>query len=213
MNDEQSSESLPPVWLSGLAKGEAEALSQCFAEARPRLARIAGFRLNPQLSTRVDIDDILQEAYLAAAKRIEHCDCSTPETAFVWLRLILQQTLIDIHRKHVKAAGRDVYREVRADRTDPGTSGCIAGRLVANVSSPSMAIKRVEMSDQLTQAISQMEPTDQEVLALRHFEELSNTEVSEMLDISIKAASIRYVRALKKLKGIMDSFSEWTFAE
>jgi len=64
----------------------------------------------------------------------------------------------------------------------------------------------------LTHALNQMEQTDREVLALRHFEELSNTEVSEVLNISIKAASIRYVRALKKLKAIMDSFSEWTFS-
>ncbi len=207
MNDKQ-----PTQWLSGLAKGESNALSQCFLECRPRLARIAGFRLNPRLSTRIDIDDILQETFLAAAKRIEYCDCSSKETAFVWLRLILRQTLIDIHRKHVETAGRDVQREVRADRTDPGTSGCIAGHLIAQVSSPSKAIKRVEMSDQLTHALNQMEPTDREVLALRHFEELSNTEVAEVLNISIKAASIRYVRALKKLKTIMDSFSEWTFS-
>ena len=207
MNDQQSSD-----WLSGLAKGDPNALSQCFLECKPRLARIASFRLNPRLTTRIDIDDILQETYLAAAKRIEHCDCSSRETAFVWLRLILQQTLIDIHRKHIQAAGRDVQREVRADRTDPGTSGCIAGHLVAQVSSPSKEIKRVEMSDQLTHALNQMEATDREVLALRHFEELSNTEVAEVLNITIKAASIRYVRALKKLKAIMDSFSEWTFS-
>lgn len=208
MNDQQ-----PPEWLSGLAKGDPEALSQCFSQCRTRLARIASFRLNPRLSTRIDIDDILQDTFLAAAKRIEYCDCSSQETAFVWLRLVLQQTLIDLHRKHVQAAGRNVQREIRADRTDPGTSGCIAGHLIANVSSPSMAVKREELSNQLTEALNQMEPTDQEVLALRHFEELSNTEVAEVLNISIKAASIRYVRALKKLKTIMDSFSEWTFAE
>lgn len=200
-----------PQWLPALRKGSEAALSQCFAEFRPRLERIASFRLSPQLSTRLDIDDVLQDAYLAAAQRIEHCDTTSAQSVFVWLRLVVQQTLIDLHRKHVQAAGRDIQREVRADRTDPGTSGCIAGHLVSQVSSPSMSLKRDEMNARLMQALEQMEATDREVLALRHFEDLSNNEVAQALDISVKAASIRYIRALKKLKGIMDSFTDLGF--
>ena len=48
-----------------------------------------------------------------------------------------------------------------------------------------------------------MDPLDQEVLALRHFEELSNGEVAEVLGIGQKAASIRYVRALKRLRAVL----------
>jgi len=38
---------------------------------------------------------------------------------------------------------------------------------------------------------------------LRHFEELSNREVAEVLDIQQKAASIRYIRAIGRLKNIL----------
>jgi RNA polymerase sigma-70 factor, ECF subfamily len=48
-----------------------------------------------------------------------------------------------------------------------------------------------------------MSGIDREVLALRHFEELSNQETAEVLEIDEKAASIRYVRALKRLKAIL----------
>lgn len=185
------------------------ALSQCFAEFRPRLERIAKFRLDPRLSTRVDIDDVLQETYLAASKRLSHCDASTAESVFIWLRLILQQTMIDLHRQHLQAAGRDVQREVRADHSDPGTSGCIAQRLVSQISSPSMSLKREELNDRLMKALDQMETLDREVLALRHFEDLSNSEVASLLNLSIKAASIRYIRALKKLKALMDTIPDW----
>ena len=192
-----------------LNRQQPQGLSRCFTEFRPRLARIASFRLSPRLATRLDIEDVLQETYLAAARRIEHCDCSSVESVFIWLRLILQQTLIDLHRKHLLAAGRDVNREVRADDSDPHTSGCIANQLISQVSSPSLSLRREELSQRLLQALEKMERTDQEVLALRHFEELSNSEVAQLLNISVKAASIRYIRAMKKLKILMDDFSEF----
>ena len=48
-----------------------------------------------------------------------------------------------------------------------------------------------------------MDPIDREVLALRHFEELTNSEVAETLGIQQKAASIRYIRAVRRLKGVL----------
>ncbi len=48
-----------------------------------------------------------------------------------------------------------------------------------------------------------MDPLDREVLALRHFEQLSNAETARVLDLQEATASKRYVRALKKLKDIL----------
>ena len=49
-----------------------------------------------------------------------------------------------------------------------------------------------------------MSETDQEIVAMRHFEQMSNRETAESLGISEKAASNRYVRALAQLKKIMN---------
>ena len=57
--------------------------------------------------------------------------------------------------------------------------------------------------DQLRGALDQLDPTDREVLALRHFEELSNLETAAVLGIQPAAASKRYVRALERLKGAL----------
>ena len=58
-----------------------------------------------------------------------------------------------------------------------------------------------------------MDPLDREVLALRHFEQLSNAETAEVLGIKEAAASKRYLRALKRLKEILTSMpgglAEW----
>jgi RNA polymerase sigma-70 factor (ECF subfamily) len=72
---------------------------------------------------------------------------------------------------------------------------------------------RAEMSTQLEQAIGSMDPIDREVVALRHFEELTNGEVAEVLGIQQKAASIRYVRALGRLKQILLKLSDFAGPE
>jgi len=79
--------------------------------------------------------------------------------------------------------------------------------LVGDQSSPSQAALREERRTLLEQAIEQMDPIDREVLALRHFEELSNGEVAEILGLQPTAASNRYIRALERLKQILGAQS------
>ena len=79
----------------------------------------------------------------------------------------------------------------------------MAGQLVGHMTSPSQAAIRHELQDRLRAALDEMDPLDREVLALRHFEELSNNEVAEVLGISKDAASKRHVRALHRLREIL----------
>ncbi len=184
--------------------GDEQALAELFSFHRPRLWRIIHFRLDSRLAGRVDADDILQEAYLAAAQRIRHYLDDSSHTFFVWLRLIANQTLIDVHRRHLGAQMRDASRDLSIHtQYAQATSMSIASQLLGNFTSPSQAAMRDEVASQLEQAIDSMEPIDREVLALRHFEELANSEVAEVLGIQQKAASIRYVRALKRLKDVL----------
>ena len=87
------------------------------------------------------------------------------------------------------------------------TSMSLAQCLLGTVTSPSLAMQRVELAERLRAALEQMDPVDREVLALRHFEEMANHEIAEVLGIEQKAASIRYVRALRRLKEILDGTS------
>jgi RNA polymerase sigma-70 factor (ECF subfamily) len=196
-----------------LRQGDQEALAVLFSQHRDRLWRMVNFRMDRRLLGRVDSDDVLQEAYLAAAQRLGHYRDESSDSSFIWLRMVVLQTLTDVHRHHLGAQMRDADREVdlRGWHNPQTTSASLAAILLGRLTSPSQAAARAEMFDEAERAISTLDPLDQEVLALRHFEELSNSEVAEVLGIQQKAASIRYVRALKRLKAVMSQlpgFSE-----
>jgi RNA polymerase sigma-70 factor (ECF subfamily) len=191
--------------LARLRGGDEQALAELFSGYRPRLERMVQFRLDQQLYGRVDADDLLQEAYLNAAQRIRHFVEDSSTSFFVWLRMVVTQTLVDVHRRHLGAQIRNANREVpiHGGSFSQSTSISLAAYLVGDLTSPSGAAMRGETAKQLEEALEAMNPIDREVLALRHFEELSNAEVAEVLGIQQKAASIRYVRAIRRLKEIL----------
>jgi RNA polymerase sigma-70 factor (ECF subfamily) len=163
------------------------------------------FRLAEPLRARLGPEDVLQDAFLAASQRLEHYAASPASSPFIWLRMIVNQTLVDLHRQHLGAQKRDAGCEVSVD-TAPyaqATSASVAIQLVGVFTSPSRAAARADLLGLVQTAIEQMDPIDREVLALRHFEELTNSEVAEALRIEQKAASIRYIRALRRLKEIL----------
>jgi RNA polymerase sigma-70 factor, ECF subfamily len=61
----------------------------------------------------------------------------------------------------------------------------------------------VEVKIRLQEALNSMDPLDREILALRHFEQLTNLEAAQVLDIKDKTAGKRYLRAIKRLKEIL----------
>jgi RNA polymerase sigma-70 factor (ECF subfamily) len=59
------------------------------------------------------------------------------------------------------------------------------------------------VNERLAEALETMDPIDREVLAMRHFEQLTNAEAAQVLDIQERAAAKRYLRALERLKKIL----------
>lgn len=188
-----------------LERGDEQALAALFEQHRERLWRIVNFRLDHRLQGRVDPDDVLQESYLAAAQRIGHFKSFESRSPFLWLRLVVNQTLVDAHRRHLGAGMRDAGREIALEgfAYPQATSVSLAIHLIGSLTSPSRVAMRGEVLERIEKSIEEMETIDQEVLALRHFEELTNNEVAEVLKIQPKAASIRYIRAVQRLRGIL----------
>ena len=89
-------------------------LAEAFAEHRARLMSLVARRLNPILLKRLSYEDVMQEVYLAAAKRLTYFAQNEDVPIYFKLRTILLQTLADIERKNLQAAGRDAYKELES---------------------------------------------------------------------------------------------------
>lgn len=188
--------------IERLRAGDDEVFGELFEAQRERLRRMVYFRLDPRLVGRVDPDDVVQEVFLDARQRLYAFREDSQSLSF-WLRLVAQQTLIDLHRRHLGAHKRNAARE-RVFAQSQSLTGFLAG----NLTSPSQAVMREEMKQQLQAALETMDEIDREVLVLRHFEELTNKEVADLLGIGENAASNRYVRALTRLKGLLGGFAQ-----
>ncbi len=191
--------------IDELRGGGEEAVAKLFAQYRGKLSRMVALRLDARLLSKVDCDDILQEAYVTAARRIgDYLDQPTVPV-FVWLRQIAIQVLIDTHRRYFNAQMRDVRQEVTRRRAEGqgSSSVCLVSHLADSLTSPSQCAVRQELLAGMRAALGQLGEMDREVLVLRHLEELSNNEVAEVLGIDKYAASKRYLRALTRLRGAM----------
>lgn len=191
-----------------LRQRDLNALAELFSQHRERLWRMVNFRIDRRLRSRLWPDDVLQDAYMNAQERIHRFAEDRFKSPFVWLRMIIHQTLIDLHRQHLGAQKRDVEREVSLDgrRFTQTTSASMMFQLIGDWTTPSQAAVRQERLGMVERAIAELAPLEREVLALRHFEELTNAEVAEELGVSGKAASIRYVRALRRLKDVLSQY-------
>ncbi len=161
------------------------ALAELFLKYRDRLERIVTFRIDPRIRGRIDAADILQEAYLDIAARLEMFLESTDVSFFVWLRQRTLQTLIDVHRRHFRHkrdAGRDI-QFVSSSMSD-GTSLSIASFLADQASSPSQAMVREEEMQWLQEALNGMTRWIAKCWLSRHFEQLGNSQVAEILGIT-----------------------------
>ena len=185
-----------------LRGGDETVIGQLFEHHRPRLTRMVQFRLDPRLAGRIDPEDVVQETFIEAEKRLDAYR-NDDKPFLVWIRLITQQTMIDLHRKHLGAKMRTAGKEVSAPQ-----SGTLSGLFVGHFTSPSREMMREEVRSKIESALQEMDEIDREVLMLRHFEDLSNKDVALVLGIQENAASNRYVRALGRLKGFLGSLAE-----
>jgi RNA polymerase sigma-70 factor (ECF subfamily) len=195
--------------IRSIESGDERALTDLFARHRGRLRRMVKLRMDRRLQGRLDPSDVLQEAYLDVARRAPEYVTNPTMPVFLWLRLITGQKLLALHRKHLGAQMRNAGQEVslHGGALPPASSISIAAMLLGRITSPSRAARRAEMQVRLQDVLNSMDPVDREILTLRHFEELGNSETAQVLGISKSAASSRYIRALMRLKKELASMS------
>jgi RNA polymerase sigma-70 factor (ECF subfamily) len=182
-----------------------QTVAEEFQRHRERLKLMVALRLDHRLRGRVDASDVLQDAYLEAVDRLPDYLKERPMPFFLWLRFLTAQRLQILHRRHLSTRSRDAGREISLSHQPlPAVSSeALAARLIGRDSTPSEAAMRAETRAQLHRALDALNPIDREILAMRHFEQLSNSEAAQVLGLRESTASQRYARALLRLKDIL----------
>jgi RNA polymerase sigma-70 factor (ECF subfamily) len=191
--------------LRRAAAGDQDALSDLFARYRDRLKRMIRLRLSRRLQGRVDDSDILQESYLEIARKLPEYAAEPRLPLFLWLRHMTGLKLVEVHRRHLGTQARDAEREISLHRggLPEADSISLAAQLLGQLTAPSQAAIRAELRLLVQEALNTMDPLDREVLALKHFEQLSTSEIADVLGLSKAGAGSRYLRAIKRLREIL----------
>jgi RNA polymerase sigma-70 factor (ECF subfamily) len=197
----------PAEWdqIRRAGQGDGRCLQDLLTRYHPRLKRMVKLRLDPRVQGRVDPSELLQQTYRDIAQRLGDYVREPVLPFFLWLREIVGQKLDWTHRQHLGAQAGDAGREVSLYRGAlPGVSpSALAAQMLGKAPAPGESAARAALKIRIQEALNGMEELDREVLALRHFEQLSNSETALVLGLKESAACNRYVRALERLRGIL----------
>jgi RNA polymerase sigma-70 factor (ECF subfamily) len=188
--------------LDRVRHGEAAAVDQLLVRHREPLRRMIDLRLDPALAGRVDASDVVQDVLLEASRRLNDYLQNPAMPFHLWLRHMAQDHIIDAHRKHRLAQRRSLDREqsLHVGKLGDQSSLDLAAQLFDHELTPASAAIRQEMQRRLESAVESLEGDDREIILMRHHEQLSNQEVASLLGLTEAAASMRYLRALRKLR-------------
>jgi RNA polymerase sigma-70 factor (ECF subfamily) len=191
--------------LNDAGGGDADAVNQLMERHRQALRQMVQARLDRALAGRVDASDVVQDVLLEAHRRLKDYIDHPSMPFHLWLRQLAKDQMIDMHRRHRGAQRRSVDREQRlntqhyADRS----SMDLAGMLKDQELTPAAATIRKELERRFLVAIDELDEDDREIILLRHFEHLGNSEAAEALGLSAAAAGMRYLRAIRRLRAVL----------
>ena len=189
--------------LTGARKGDDGAVNQLMTRHRAAIHRLVQMRLDRKIQRRVDISDIVQEVFVEASRRMsDYLQSGNGMPFHLWLRQITRDRIIDAHRRHRVSEKRSVDRE-RALSAPVGmdqSSMDLAGQITDKEMTPGARATQRELAQKVEATLGELNDQDAEIIIMRHYEQLTNQEVAIALELSEPAASMRYLRAVRRLR-------------
>ncbi len=204
-SDQHPNPDVVQALVTRAAGGDGAAMAELLSPHRDRLKRMVHLRLNRRLQGRVDDSDVIQEAWIDAARKLPEYAAAPQLPFFLWLRHLVGLKLTEVHRRHLGTQARDADLEVSLHRgaLPEANSVSLAAHLLGTMTTASAAAIKAETRILVQEALNGMDPLDREVLALKHFEQLSTSEIAQVLGLSKAGAGSRYLRAIKRLRTVL----------
>ncbi len=190
--------------LAGAGQGQPAAVNELLDRHRDALRNMIQARMDQKLARRVDASDVVQDVLLEASQRLADY-IRDPQLPFgLWIRQMAQDRIIDLHRRHRVARRRSLDREQQRPAAAADKSSLeLMAQLRDPELTPAAATLRKELHERFVEAIDRLEDEDREIMLMRHFEQLSNSEAAELLGLSQPAAGMRHLRALRRLREVL----------
>ena len=189
--------------LTLVADGHGSAADALLRRHRDRLTAMVRLRMDRRLDPRLDPSDVVQDALTEAYGKLPAFAQTRPMPFYPWLRSIAWERLIQLHREHVVAERRSVNREEQLFPLPQESEAILADRFAASATGITGGAVRKEIRNRVRAAIAELPPASQEVVILRHLEELPFKEISAVLHISETAVYSRYRRAVEQLATLL----------
>jgi RNA polymerase sigma-70 factor (ECF subfamily) len=189
--------------LESVRRGEPGAVDKLLAAQREPLKRMIDLRLDPALAARLDASDVVQEVLLEVSRRLADYLREPTMPFHLWLRHIAKDHMIDAHRHHRLAQRRSLDRERAPIAGSDRSSLDILAQFRDPELTPASAAVRQELERRVSEAIAALDDEDREIILMRNCEQLSNQEVATVLGLSEPAASMRHLRAVRRLKALL----------
>lgn len=194
------------VLLDRVRDGDEAAVNGLLARHREAIKRMIDRRMDRVVQHRVDASDIVQDVMLEANRRLGDYLANPTMPFQLWLRHMARDRLIDAHRRHRVASNRSVDREVSVSPAgaDDRSADDVVARIADRELTPAAAATWHELERRFAAAVEQLDEADRQIVLLRHFEHLSTAEAAAALGLSKPAAGMRYLRAMRRLRVLLD---------
>ena len=192
--------------LAAARSGDAQATNRLLERHRDALRRMVGLRMDRAIERRLDASDIVQDVLVEANRRLAEYLDAAKMPFHLWLRHLARDRMIDAHRRHRTAARRSIDREqplaqpAMADQSAMDLAALVRDREMT----PAAAATHHELERRFQAALETLDDTDREIILMRHFEQLSNQEAAQALALSEPAAGMRYLRAMRRLRVLLE---------
>ena len=191
--------------LADVKQGDADAINRLMDRHRDSIRRMIQMRLDNKIQRRIDVSDVVQDVLVEANRRLQTY-LENPQMSFhLWLRQIAKDRIIDAHRRHRGSAKRSVDREkpLAVQAADDHSTMQLLDQLRDPELTPAAAATQQEMARAVERSIAELGDQDAEIIIMRHYEQLSNQEIAQALGLTEPAASMRYLRAVRRLREML----------
>jgi RNA polymerase sigma-70 factor (ECF subfamily) len=192
--------------LVNVRGGESLAVEQLMDRHRNSLRRMIQLRLDQRLMQRMDVSDVIQDVLMEANRRLTDYLANPVIPFHLWIRQIAKDRIIDAHRRHRVSAKRSIDREQPQSGKGPPDQSTmeLANQFRDQALTPAAAATQRELAEQIESAVQLLRENDREIILMRHYEQLNNQEIAQSLGLTEPAASMRYLRALKRLREVIE---------